>query len=271
MPSAFAAFPPSAAGPGALAAAAAVDQRTGTDSRFLWDPSGRIHPTFHGHPGLSSSGSGSASLQELTLLAAARRSAAAAAAAAAATGGSATGGSVGSHPMHGSMGMTSSGGPAELHPAYRLNPYVEHLYSSLHSSPTASLRGLSPLDPRGLALHADYMANMSVLGSRMGELHHSPSLLGSTELPFSLDGFDLGSRLASPRPAIRQSRKRALSSSPYSDSLDLGSMIRFSPNSLVSIMNGSRSSSTSGSYGHLSAGQFCIHFYFLLVSIFTLL
>jgi len=32
------------------------------------------------------------------------------------------------------------------------------------------------------------MANMSVLGSRMGELHHSPSLLGSTELPFSLDG-----------------------------------------------------------------------------------
>ena len=68
-------------------------------------------------------------------------------------------------------------------------------------------------------------------------------------------GFDLGSRLASPRPAIRQSRKRALSSSPYSDSLDLGSMIRFSPNSLVSIMNGSRSSSTSGSYGHLSAGN----------------
>ena len=41
-------------------------------------------------------------------------------------------------------------------------------------------------------------------------------------------GFDLGSRLASPRPAIRQSRKRALSSSSYSDSLDLGSMIRFS-------------------------------------------
>jgi hypothetical protein len=42
----------------------------------------------------------------------------------------------------------------------------------------------------GLALQhsIDYMANMSVLGSRMGEVHHSPSLLGSTELPFSLDG-----------------------------------------------------------------------------------
>ena len=58
MPSAFAAFPPAAAsGPGALAAAAAAaaDQRAaaaaGPDARFLWDPSGRIHPTYHGHPG----------------------------------------------------------------------------------------------------------------------------------------------------------------------------------------------------------------------------
>lgn len=67
--------------------------------------------------------------------------------------------------------------------------------------------------------------------------------------------FCLGSRLNSPRPgSIRQSRKRALSSSPYSDSFDINSMIRFSPNSLASIVNGSRSSSASGSYGHLSAG-----------------
>ncbi|RWS31230.1 zinc finger protein-like protein [Leptotrombidium deliense] len=50
------------------------------------------------------------------------------------------------------------------------------------------------------------------------------------------------------------SRKRALSISPYSDTLDINSMIRFSPNSLVSFVNGSRSSSASGSYGHLSAG-----------------
>lgn len=65
-----------------------------------------------------------------------------------------------------------------------------------------------------------------------------------------------GSRLNSPRPggSLRQSRKRALSSSPYSDSFDINSMIRFSPNSLASIVNGSRSSSASGSYGHLSAG-----------------
>lgn len=62
---------------------------------------------------------------------------------------------------------------------------------------------------------------------------------------------------SSPRPnSPRQSRKRALSTSPYSDSLELNSVIRFSPNALVSFVNCSRSSSaTSGSYGHLSAGS----------------
>ncbi|XP_026824267.1 transcriptional activator cubitus interruptus-like [Ooceraea biroi] len=64
------------------------------------------------------------------------------------------------------------------------------------------------------------------------------------------------SRLGSPRAStIRASRKRALSSSPYSDRFDIDSMIRFSPNSLASIVNGSRSSSASGSYGHLSAAM----------------
>lgn len=81
---------------------------------------------------LAATAAGSASLQELTFLAAARRSA----------------GASGASHLGVGLGAPSSG-PADLHPAYRLNPYVEHLYSSLHSSPTASLRGLSPLDPRG--------------------------------------------------------------------------------------------------------------------------
>ena len=51
---------------------------------------------------------------------------------------------------------------------------------------------------------------------------------------------------------MRANRKRALSASPYSD-LDLQAMIRYSPTSLL--LTGSRSSSTSGSYGHLSAGK----------------
>ncbi|XP_042607831.1 transcriptional activator GLI3 [Cyprinus carpio] len=65
------------------------------------------------------------------------------------------------------------------------------------------------------------------------------------------------SRFPSPRLTNRPSRKRHLPSSPsLSDpSFDLQAMIRTSPNSLVTILNNSRSSSsTSGSYGHLSAG-----------------
>ncbi|XP_072376701.1 uncharacterized protein ci isoform X2 [Diabrotica undecimpunctata] len=124
----------------------------------------------------------------------------------------------------------------ELHPAYRLPPHMEYLYSLQHST-TNSIHGLG-LSPEYLSARG------------LTEVHPS-STLGSTEFPFSIDG----SRLNSPRPgSIRASRKRALSSSPYSDSFDINSMIRFSPNSLASIVNGSRSSSASGSYGHLSAG-----------------
>ncbi|XP_046741690.1 transcriptional activator cubitus interruptus-like [Diprion similis] len=131
-----------------------------------------------------------------------------------------------------------------LHPAYRLN-YMDHLYHHLQASthsPNASLHGLGGLGPEYL-LHAAGPA----------------STLASSEFPFSIDA---SSRLGSPRAsasasasAIRASRKRALSSSPYSDRFDIDSMIRFSPNSLASIVNGSRSSSASGSYGHLSAAM----------------
>ncbi|GLD75084.1 transcriptional activator GLI3 isoform X1, partial [Lates japonicus] len=64
------------------------------------------------------------------------------------------------------------------------------------------------------------------------------------------------SRFPSPRLPSRPSRKRPLPISPLSEhSFDLQTMIRNSPNSLVTMLNNSRSSSsTSGSYGHLSAG-----------------
>ncbi|XP_067015349.2 transcriptional activator cubitus interruptus [Anabrus simplex] len=226
FPSAFAAFH----------APLPVDQRT-HEGRYIWDPaSGRVaHPgtptgAFH-HPvssshGLSGSGSGT-SLPDLQFLAASRRAAAAAGAVLPPGAGGGVG--VGPPPHH----------APEFHPAYRLNPYMEHLYSSLqHSSPTASIHGLG--------LPPDYLTSRALT-----DLQPPPSTVGSSEFPFSIDG----SRLTSPRPSsLRQSRKRALSSSPYSDSFDINSMIRFSPNSLVSIVNGSRSSSASGSYGHLSAG-----------------
>ncbi|KAI4880311.1 hypothetical protein NFI96_027663 [Prochilodus magdalenae] len=82
------------------------------------------------------------------------------------------------------------------------------------------------------------------------------ALVRVAELRSSAAGVK-GSRFPSPRLLARQNRKRPLPVSPHSDSgFDLQTMIRTSPaNSLVTILNSSRpSTSTSGSYGHLSAG-----------------
>ncbi|CAH2224448.1 zinc finger GLI1 [Pelobates cultripes] len=63
-----------------------------------------------------------------------------------------------------------------------------------------------------------------------------------------------GSRFSTPRSSVKLSKKRAMSISPLSDaSIDLQTMIRTSPNSLVAFIN-SRCSSANGSYGHLSIG-----------------
>lgn len=57
-----------------------------------------------------------------------------------------------------------------------------------------------------------------------------------------------------PRNAVKLTKKRALSISPLSDtSLDLQTVIRTSPSSLVAFIN-SRCASPGGSYGHLSIG-----------------
>uniref|UniRef100_A0A8D0L5X7 GLI family zinc finger 1 n=1 Tax=Sphenodon punctatus TaxID=8508 RepID=A0A8D0L5X7_SPHPU len=61
-------------------------------------------------------------------------------------------------------------------------------------------------------------------------------------------------RFSTPRGATKLTKKRALSISPLSDaSIDLQTVIRTSPNSLVAFIN-SRCASTNGSYGHLSIG-----------------
>ncbi|KAG3291540.1 GLI family zinc finger 1, transcript variant X1 [Ictidomys tridecemlineatus] len=63
-----------------------------------------------------------------------------------------------------------------------------------------------------------------------------------------------GSLFPPPRNAVKLTKKRALSISPLSDtSLDLQTVIRTSPSSLVAFIN-SRCTSPGGSYGHLSIG-----------------
>ncbi|XP_029461037.1 zinc finger protein GLI2 [Rhinatrema bivittatum] len=160
-----------------------------------------------------------------------------------------------------------------------MNPHMEHYLRSLHSSPTLNMisaaRGVSPaevahehLKERGLfgfpppppgANPADYYHHMTLMAAHQnpyGELLMQAGGVGSAaHLHDYLSPMDV-SRFSSPRVTPRLSRKRALSISPLSDaSIDLQTMIRTSPNSLVAYINNSRSSSAaSGSYGHLSAG-----------------
>ncbi|KAL1248860.1 hypothetical protein QQF64_022178 [Cirrhinus molitorella] len=148
-----------------------------------------------------------------------------------------------------------------------INPYMDYI-RSLHSSPSLSMisaaRGLSPADaPHASLTTAEYYHQMALLAG-----HRSPyadiipsvaSTTGPTSNALHMEYLQAmeSSRFPSPRLTNRPSRKRPLPSSPsLSDpSFDLQAMIRTSPNSLVTILNNSRSSSsTSGSYGHLSAG-----------------
>ncbi|XP_007535531.2 transcriptional activator GLI3 isoform X2 [Erinaceus europaeus] len=134
---------------------------------------------------------------------------------------------------------------------------------SLHSSPSLSMisaaRGLSPTDaPHAGVSPAEYHYHQMALlaGQRSPYADIIPAATagaGAIHMEY-LHAMD-SARFPSPRLSGRPSRKRTLSISPLSDhSFDLQTMIRTSPNSLVTILNNSRSSSSaSGSYGHLSA------------------
>uniref|UniRef100_A0A3B3CGC0 GLI family zinc finger 2a n=1 Tax=Oryzias melastigma TaxID=30732 RepID=A0A3B3CGC0_ORYME len=158
------------------------------------------------------------------------------------------------------------------------HPYVgshmEHYLRSVHGSPTLSMisaaRGLSPADvtqehlkdralfslpplPLGV-IPADYHQLMaSSQRSPCGDLLMQNG--AAAHLPEYISPLD-ASRFSSPRLTPRLNRKRVLSISPLSDgSIDLQTMIRTSPSSLVAYINNSRSSSAaSSSYGHLSVG-----------------
>ncbi|XP_063768247.1 transcriptional activator GLI3 isoform X2 [Eleginops maclovinus] len=163
----------------------------------------------------------------------------------------------------------SMGAESPFHPPHPyINPYMDYI-RSLHSSPSISVlsatRGLSPADaPHTGLTTAEYYHQMALLAG-----HRSPYAtdllpsVASTAGVTSASALHMeylqaveNSRFPSPRLPTRPSRKRPLPISPLSEhSFDLQTRIRNSPNSLVTMLNNSRSSSsTSGSYGHLSAG-----------------
>ncbi|CAL4115799.1 unnamed protein product, partial [Meganyctiphanes norvegica] len=136
--SAFAALPPP---PPPLP----VDQRT-HEGHYLWDPSHlhalhapppppphpgdhwqrKLEERLYGLGGLGHSVSGSL---ELPLV-----------------GGGGGGGRLGTVAP---LGTAPGDLPAPPHPPYRIPPYMEHLYQSLHHPTNASFRGISPLEGRG--------------------------------------------------------------------------------------------------------------------------
>ncbi|KAL0619026.1 Transcriptional activator GLI3 [Plecturocebus cupreus] len=139
-----------------------------------------------------------------------------------------------------------------------INPYMDYI-RSLHSSPSLSMisatRGLSPTDGVSPAEYYHQMALLTGQRSPYADIIPSAATAGTGAIHMEyLHAMD-STRFPSPRLSARPSRKRTLSISPLSDhSFDLQTMIRTSPNSLVTILNNSRSSSSaSGSYGHLSA------------------
>ncbi|KFV20289.1 hypothetical protein N340_07593, partial [Tauraco erythrolophus] len=110
--------------------------------------------------------------------------------------------------------------------------YAEHCCLRPPHGPTPGAVG-----PPGLDFPLCHQSNLM-------SSHRGYGLVPATEHPGSGDG----SRFSTPRGAGKLGKKRALSISPLSDSsIDLQTVIRTSPNSLVAFIN-----SRCGSYGHLS-------------------
>ncbi|KAK2839424.1 hypothetical protein Q5P01_013164 [Channa striata] len=171
-----------------------------------------------------------------------------------------------------------------------VSPHMEHYLRTVHGSPTLSMisaaRGLSPAEvthehlkdralfslpppPPGANPTEYYLMASASQRSPYGDLlmqsgaAAAAAAAAAAHLPDYISPVDV-SRFSSPRLTPRLSRKRALSISPLSDaSIDLQTMIRTSPNSLVAYINNSRSSSAaSSSYGHLSVGRISPSFSF---------
>ncbi|XP_034160567.1 zinc finger protein GLI2a isoform X2 [Pangasianodon hypophthalmus] len=166
------------------------------------------------------------------------------------------------HAMHGPAGLTGSPVISDIS-LIRLSPHA----AATVTHEQLKERGLFGLPPPPPGTNpADYYHLMANHRSPYGELlmqTGAAAAAATVHLPDYISPVDM-SRFPSPRLTPRLSRKRALSISPMSDaSIDLQTMIRTSPNSLVAYINNSRSSSNaSSSYGHLSVGAISPSFTF---------
>ncbi|KAI7808193.1 zinc finger protein GLI1 [Triplophysa rosa] len=124
-------------------------------------------------------------------------------------------------------------------PGACMDPYMR----PPHAPPPHSMMGHRSMPPPEGGSGAPY-CNQNMMSS-----HHSQ--LGSEHM-----GSRDASCFATPRSMLKLSKKRALSISPLSDaSVDLQTVIRTSPNSLVAFVNSRCGQNAASSYGHLSVGS----------------
>ncbi|XP_051996198.1 zinc finger protein GLI1-like [Xyrauchen texanus] len=127
-------------------------------------------------------------------------------------------------------------------PGACMDPYMR----PPHAPPPHSMMGHRGMLPPEGGSGAPY-CNQSMMTS-----HHNLSL-NQTGLEHM--GRGDASCFSTPRSMLKLSKKRALSISPLSDaSVDLQTVIRTSPNSLVAFVNSRCGQNAASSYGHLSLG-----------------
>ncbi|KAJ8358938.1 hypothetical protein SKAU_G00154630 [Synaphobranchus kaupii] len=174
-----------------------------------------------------------------------------------------------SAPSHPSRGLTPSASSAYID-ASSLRPQPQNGQSpdsrAMYNPLTPNMTPGPCMDPYMRPPHGGHPPH-GMLGHRglppaeggNGSAYCSQNLMSSHHnFPLGQPGMELtatgdGSRFSTPRSMLKLSKKRALSISPLSDaSVDLQTVIRTSPNSLVAFVNSRCGPNSAGSYGHLS-------------------
>ncbi|XP_071384186.1 zinc finger protein GLI1 [Centroberyx affinis] len=146
--------------------------------------------------------------------------------------------------MYNPMTPSMTPGPG---PGQGLGPCLDQYMRPPQAPPPHSMMGHRGMPSTEGGNGAPYCNQSNMMSSHHSFCQGQP---GSDQI-----GSGDGSRFSTPRSMLKLSKKRALSISPLSDaSVDLQTVIRTSPNSLVAFVNSRCNPNGASSYGHLSVG-----------------
>ncbi|XP_003451872.1 zinc finger protein GLI1 isoform X2 [Oreochromis niloticus] len=135
--------------------------------------------------------------------------------------------------------MTHGSGPGQ-----GIGPCLDQYMRHPQAPPPHGMMGHRGMPPAEGGNSAPYCNQNNMMSHHnFCQVQHGSDQIGSGD----------GSRFSTPRSMLKLSKKRALSISPLSDaSVDLQTVIRTSPNSLVAFVNSRCNPNGTSSYGHLS-------------------